>query len=62
MAQPVSSPITSTPSVPGQPYSPVDDDDRTPPWVKLEANAGSANINTGRVTGEFPDSGPWRQV
>jgi hypothetical protein len=62
MPQPVSSPITSTPSVPGQPYDPVDDDDRTPPWVKLEDHAGPANINTGRVSGEFPDSGPWRQV
>lgn len=62
MPQPVSPPITSTPSVPGQPYSPVDNDDRTPPWVKLEGNAGPADIHTGHVTGEFPDSGVWQQV
>jgi hypothetical protein len=62
MPQPVSSPITSTPSVPGQPYDPVDNDDITSPWVKLEENAGAASINTGRVSGEFPDSGVWKQV
>jgi hypothetical protein len=62
MPQPVSPKITSTPSVPGQPYDAVDDDDRTPPWVKLEENAGPANINNGRVTGDFADSAPWMQV
>lgn len=62
MAQPVSSPITSTPSVPGQPYDAADSTDRTAPWVKLEENGGPASITTGRVTGEFPDSGVWRQV
>lgn len=60
MPQPVSSPITSTPSVPAQPYDPVAED--TAPWVKLERNAGPANISTGRVTGEFPDDGQWRQT
>jgi hypothetical protein len=62
MPQPVPAEVTSTPSQPGQPYDARDNDDRTPPWVKLEQNAGPADIHTGRVTGEFADSGPWRQV
>jgi hypothetical protein len=60
MAQPVSAPIISTPSVPGQPYDPAEGE--TPGWTKLDDNAGPANINTGRVTGEFADSGVWKQV
>lgn len=61
MAQPVSSPITSTPSVPGQPYSPVDGDTSTPPWKKLPA--GPADIHTGRFTGSgFASDGKWQQV
>lgn len=60
MPQPVSPPITSTPSQPGQPY---DADGPTyGPWVKLEANAGPADIHDGHVTGSFPDSGVWDQV
>jgi hypothetical protein len=62
MPQPVPPRVTSTPSQPGQPYDARDNDDRTPPWVKLEANAGPADIHTGRVTGTFADADPWRQV
>jgi hypothetical protein len=62
MAQPVSAHIVSTPSSQGQPYDPVDSDDNTSPWVKLEGNAGPADIHSGRVHGEFPDSGVWKQV
>jgi hypothetical protein len=61
MPQPVSPKITSTPSQPGQPYDPVEED--TSPWTKLERNAGPANINTGRVTGGFTDEEDrWRQM
>lgn len=60
MSQPNSPNIVSTPA---QSYQPYDADGApTPPFVKLEQNAGPANINTGRVTGEFPDSAPWDQV
>jgi hypothetical protein len=62
MAQPVSAHVISTPAFPGQPYNPVDNDDTTSPWVKLEQNAGPADIHSGRVSGEFPDSGVWEQV
>ena len=62
MAQPVSSPITSTPSQPGQPYSAVDNDTATPPWRKLPG--GSADIHTGRLTGtsDWPSDGKWQQT
>jgi len=50
MPQPVPAPVTSTPGVPGQPYSVTSDN--TAPWRKLEANAGAADINTGRPTGD----------
>jgi hypothetical protein len=62
MPQPVSAKITSTPSHEGQPYDAVDSDAHTQPWVKLESNAGPANINSGRVSGDFADSAPWMQV
>lgn len=62
MPQPVPPKVTSTPSQPGQPYDAADDRDSTRPWVKLEENAGPADIHTGRVTGGFTDDPPWRQV
>jgi hypothetical protein len=61
MPQPVSSPITSTPSQDGQPYDATNDAD-VGPWVSLDDNSGPASLQGGRVTGEFPDSAPWRQV
>lgn len=62
MPQPVSANITSTPAQPGQPYDARDELDQTPPWIKLDTNGGPANINSGGVTGGFPDSAPWIQV
>ncbi len=62
MAQPVSSPITSTPSVPGQPYDAGDGDSKTAPWHKLPG--GAADIHTGRLTGggnDWPSDGHWKQ-
>jgi hypothetical protein len=61
MAQPVSSPITSTPSQPGQPWdagssAPVD------AWVTVDDNSGPASLQGGQVQGDFPSSSPWRQV
>lgn len=61
MPQPTSGNITSTPAQTGQPYDPTDDGS-VGRWVKLEANAGPADIHDGHVTGDFPDSAPWRQV
>jgi hypothetical protein len=61
MPQPVSSPITSTPSVDGQPYD-ATADGPVGPWVALEDNSGPASLQGGRVTGDFVDSAPWRQV
>lgn len=60
MPQPNSPRITSTPAERGQPYDPHEDG--TPPWRKLESNAGPASLITGRVEGDFPDDAPWRQV
>jgi len=55
------SPITSPPSPPGMPYdsttdAPVD------AWVTVDDNSGPADLHTGRVQGDFPDSGRWQQV
>ena len=61
MAQPVSSPITSTPSVPGQPYDAASDA-AISRWVKLEENSGPVDIHTGRSTGEFASGDRWQQV
>lgn len=63
MAQPVSKPITSTPSVPGQPYNPSDMHS-TPPWSKIPG--GAADIHTGRLVDDsgdnWPEHGPWKQT
>jgi hypothetical protein len=61
MAQPVSSPITSTPSVDGQPWDSTSDAP-VAAWVKLDDNSGPASLQGGQVTGDFADSAPWRQV
>lgn len=61
MAQPVSSPITSTPSVPGQPYDAASNAPVSP-WVKLEVNAGPIDQHSGAVTGGFASDGRWQQV
>lgn len=61
MAQPVSVPITSTPTVPGQPYDAASTAN-SGVWRKLDDNAGPASINTGRVQGEFASGDGWRQV
>lgn len=61
MPQPNSdSHIVSTPACDGQPYDP--ESGSSGAWVKLEQNAGAADINTGRVTDLFPDTGAWHQV
>lgn len=55
-------PITSPPPPPGQPYDACDDSNLGP-WRKLDANAGMASINTGRVTQPYDDDGHgWRQT
>lgn len=60
MPQPVSAPITSTPSSRGQPYDATANN--TSPWTKLEQNAGPASINDGHVTGGFASGDGWKQV
>jgi hypothetical protein len=61
MPQPNSPNIVSTPSHPGQPYD-AEDQGAVGKWDKLDADGGPADIHDGRVTGDFPDSPPWRQV
>lgn len=61
MPGPNSPKITSPPAQRGQPYSP--EADSTPPWRKLDGNAGPASLTTGRVEGDFPDEHEvWRQT
>lgn len=60
MPGPNSPKITSPPACQGQPYDPTAND--TAPFRKLESNAGPANINTGRVEGDFPSDGKWEQT
>lgn len=61
MPQPVSPDITSTPAAPYQNYDPADNGP-CGKWAKLEDNAGPADIHTGRVKGDFPSDGVWKQV
>jgi len=64
MAQPNSSDrIVSPPAVPGQPYD-VTSAVNTDPWRKLDANAGAADLNTGRSSGDHWENnpGPWKQT
>lgn len=52
-------PITSAPSVPTAPYDAASGAPAGP-WVK-SANSGPCDMQ-GNVAGDWPDSGPWRQV
>jgi hypothetical protein len=61
MAQPVSSPITSTPSVNGQPYDAASSGD-CGMWAKLDDNSGPIDQHSGSVTSDFASSAPWQQV
>lgn len=61
MAQPATPPIVTTPSHTGQPYD-ATQNGACGRWDKLETNGGPADIHSGNVTGEFPDSAPWKQV
>jgi len=64
MAQPVSRPITSTPSIPSQQPWDAANEEPTGPWVKN--HGGAASINTGRLLspGEdnWPEDGRWTQT
>ena len=51
-------PITSPPSVPPAPYD-ATSDAAIGPWVKVKS--GPADMQ-GNVSGDWPDSGPWRQT
>jgi hypothetical protein len=61
MPQPVSSPITSTPSVDGQPYD-ATSEATIGPWVSVDDRSGPASLQGGQVTGDFPSTAPWQQV
>lgn len=53
-------PITSPPSMPPAPYDATAPDGSTAgPWVKL--NSGPCDMQ-GNVSGDWPDSGPWKQT
>ena len=52
-------PITSAPSVPPAPYDAASDAPAGG-WVK-SSNSGPCDM-AGNVSGDWPDSGPWRQT
>ena len=52
------SPITSPPSVPPAPYD-ATSTKAIGPWVKVKS--GPADMQ-GNVSGDWPDSGAWRQT
>ncbi len=51
-------PITSAPNQPGQPYD-ATSDGPLGPWVKVKS--GPADMQ-GNVSGDWPDTGPWKQT
>lgn len=54
-------PITSAPNQVGQPYdAAAPDGDMLGPWVKV--TSGVCDPSTGAVTGDWPDSPPWKQT
>lgn len=63
MPQPNTGPITSTPNVPGQPYT-APDGGHSDTGVWKEVQAGPCDLNTGRCMGEegWDGPSPWRQT
>lgn len=61
MPQPNSPHIVSPPSSAGQPWD-APSDATVAGWNKVDDNGGPADIHDGHVTGDFPDSAPWRQT
>lgn len=50
--------IVATPSQPPAPYD-ATDTGAAGPWAKVKSGPADAS---GNVTGDWPDSGPWRQT
>jgi hypothetical protein len=58
MADADSAKIVSPPSMPPAPYD-ATSDAPVGPWVKVKSGPADAQ---GNVSGDWPDSGPWRQT
>lgn len=53
-------PVSASPSVPGQPYdAAAPDGSGLGPWVKP---GGGPCDESGKVSGDWPSDGPWKQT
>jgi hypothetical protein len=53
-------PITSTPSVPGQPYD-ASNEGAIGKWQSVDGNSGPCDMN-GKATGDFDSGSGWNQT